>query len=184
MVKLLLLLTACSVAIRGHHIPGHVVDTQPVLLAIQGVPIQVAQEGDYYVIRDLAAPRDVTSVPGVFVPSGQVEGSLHVVSGALADSVFSPMNNLKNLLLEDRHRTKRGLGFSYTAPGGTAHSEYVDSYSISPDKNPINRITGRVSWRSPEGIPFTLNYVADGKGFHPEGNHLPSSPLHRQYFPK
>lgn len=73
--------------------------------------------------------------------------------------------------------------FSYTTPD-SSRTERFDTY-VDPrvkDGHALNRYQGRVSWTSPEGIPFTLDYSADGGGFHPQANHLPDSPNHRSYF--
>ena len=37
-------------------------------------------------------------------------------------------------------------------------------------------MVGSFSYTSPEGVPITLNYVADENGFHAEGAHLPTPP--------
>lgn len=73
--------------------------------------------------------------------------------------------------------------FSYTTPD-SSRTERFDTY-VDPrvkDGHALNRYQGRVSWTSPEGIPFSLDYSADGGGFHPQANHLPDSPNHRSYF--
>ncbi|KAG8239946.1 hypothetical protein J437_LFUL019534 [Ladona fulva] len=37
-------------------------------------------------------------------------------------------------------------------------------------------VRGSISYTSPEGIPITLNYVADENGFQAQGDHLPVAP--------
>ena len=37
-------------------------------------------------------------------------------------------------------------------------------------------IQGSFSYTSPEGIPITVNYIADEFGFRAEGDHLPKQP--------
>ena len=37
-------------------------------------------------------------------------------------------------------------------------------------------VQGSVSWLSPDGVQYTLNYLADENGFQPEGDHLPVAP--------
>ena len=37
-------------------------------------------------------------------------------------------------------------------------------------------VRGTISWTAPDGVVYTLNYVADENGFRPEGEHLPKVP--------
>nr|XP_014095083.1 endocuticle structural glycoprotein SgAbd-5 [Bactrocera oleae] len=37
-------------------------------------------------------------------------------------------------------------------------------------------VEGTVSWTGPDGVQYTLNYVADEHGFQPQGTHLPVGP--------
>ncbi|XP_072393437.1 endocuticle structural glycoprotein SgAbd-2-like [Diabrotica undecimpunctata] len=44
-------------------------------------------------------------------------------------------------------------------------------------QDPVAEVVGSAEWKSPEGVPIVLKYVANEFGFQPEGNHLPTPPV-------
>jgi hypothetical protein len=55
--------------------------------------------------------------------------------------------------------------------------------ATSADKQDAIVSRGSYSYISPEGIPITVNYVADDEGgFQPQGDHLPTPPPSEYFF--
>ncbi|CAG7718378.1 unnamed protein product [Allacma fusca] len=76
-----------------------------------------------------------------------------------------------------------GTGYfksSYSLTDGTNRDEsgsYTPLSPADPSRNVeatgIQVMRGVISWVAPDGTPFTLEYIADDKGFRPVGSHLP-----------
>ncbi|EDS39384.1 conserved hypothetical protein [Culex quinquefasciatus] len=50
-------------------------------------------------------------------------------------------------------------------------SNGIRASASSPDGGAT--ISGEYSWTGPDGVTYTVRYVADETGFHPEGAHIP-----------
>ncbi|XP_054734983.1 endocuticle structural glycoprotein SgAbd-5-like [Anastrepha obliqua] len=64
-----------------------------------------------------------------------------------------------------------GYNFAFETSDGVSRKEMAtvkNAGSIS--------VEGTVSWTGPDGVQYTLNYVADEHGFQPQGAHLPVGP--------
>ncbi|XP_056644758.1 endocuticle structural glycoprotein SgAbd-8-like [Diorhabda sublineata] len=44
-------------------------------------------------------------------------------------------------------------------------------------KDAASEVVGTIEWKSPEGIPVYLKYIANEFGYQPEGNLLPTPPV-------
>lgn len=65
--------------------------------------------------------------------------------------------------------------FSFETSDGVSKSETGEVKNAGTDEEFI-AVRGTISWTDNDGQVFTLNYVADDTGFHPEGAHLPVAP--------
>lgn len=66
--------------------------------------------------------------------------------------------------------------YEYETENGITAEESGYPKDIPGAKHPAIVAMGSFSYVSPEGKPITLTYTADEKGFHPEGEHLPTPP--------
>ncbi|XP_026486142.1 endocuticle structural glycoprotein SgAbd-2-like [Vanessa tameamea] len=66
--------------------------------------------------------------------------------------------------------------YSYETGNGIAAQEqgYLKNAGIKDAEAQVAQ--GSFSYTSPEGVPITLNYIADENGFRAEGAHLPTPP--------
>ncbi|XP_047526720.1 endocuticle structural glycoprotein SgAbd-2-like [Vanessa atalanta] len=66
--------------------------------------------------------------------------------------------------------------YSYETGNGIAAQEqgYLKNAGIKDAEAQVAQ--GSFSYTSPEGVPITVNYIADENGFRAEGAHLPTPP--------
>ena len=64
---------------------------------------------------------------------------------------------------------------SFETSDGVSRKETATVKNIGTEEEAIS-VEGTVSWVGPDGIHYTLNYLADENGFQPEGKHLPVAP--------
>lgn len=88
-----------------HHIPGHVGETDPVLLVIPGVPVSVHGDGEGYLLKEFDILGQGAS--GVVVPGTKIQGSLIVAPELPGARLIS----LKDPAFHARRR--RGTGFRF-----------------------------------------------------------------------
>lgn len=62
-----------------------------------------------------------------------------------------------------------------TSDGTKKREEGVFVKSDDPEKDTL-RVTGFFSYVGPDGVTYTVKYIADENGFQPEGDHLPKDP--------
>ncbi|XP_011636232.1 flexible cuticle protein 12-like [Pogonomyrmex barbatus] len=67
-----------------------------------------------------------------------------------------------------------GYNFGYELSDGQAHQESAQLVNAGQENESLV-VRGSFSYVDPEtNVRYTVNYVADENGFHPEGAHLPS----------
>ncbi len=66
--------------------------------------------------------------------------------------------------------------FSYETGNGIVFQEQGTLKNPGQRDLESSAVVGSYSYTSPEGIPITVNYVADENGFRAEGAHLPTPP--------
>ncbi|XP_077290131.1 endocuticle structural protein SgAbd-6-like [Arctopsyche grandis] len=101
-----------------------------------------------------------------------------VLSCCLIGSVLTKPNKPEVTILK-YDSTNDGLG-SYiynveTSDGTKKREEGVFVKSDDPEKDTL-RVTGFFSYVGPDGVTYTVKYIADENGFQPEGDHLPKDP--------
>ncbi|KAL7049063.1 hypothetical protein ACKWTF_003578 [Chironomus riparius] len=69
-----------------------------------------------------------------------------------------------------------GYKFSYETSDGVSRQEEGVLKNAGTEDEAMS-VTGSVTWTSPEGQTFTLTFVADETGYHPEGDFLPKAPV-------
>ncbi|XP_065361520.1 endocuticle structural protein SgAbd-6-like [Calliphora vicina] len=68
-----------------------------------------------------------------------------------------------------------GYDFAFETSDGVSRKEKATVKNIGTEDEAIS-VEGSVSWVGPDGVQYTLNYLADENGFQPEGKHLPVAP--------
>ncbi|XP_037939264.1 endocuticle structural glycoprotein SgAbd-5-like [Teleopsis dalmanni] len=68
-----------------------------------------------------------------------------------------------------------GYNFAFETSDGVSRKETATLKNAGTENEAIS-VQGSVSWVSPDGTHYTLNYLADENGFQPEGDHLPVAP--------
>ncbi|XP_023308997.1 endocuticle structural protein SgAbd-6-like [Lucilia cuprina] len=68
-----------------------------------------------------------------------------------------------------------GYDFAFETSDGVLRKETATVKNIGTEEEAIS-VEGTVSWVGPDGVQYTLNYLADENGFQPEGKHLPVGP--------
>lgn len=68
-----------------------------------------------------------------------------------------------------------GYKFAYETSDGVSRSEEAELKNAGSENEAMS-VRGSITWTSPEGLTFTLNYIADENGFQPQGDHLPVAP--------
>lgn len=67
------------------------------------------------------------------------------------------------------------LPFRFETSDGVSRKETATVKNLGTKEEAIS-VEGSVSWVGPDGVHYTLNYLADENGFQPEGKHLPVAP--------
>ncbi|KAL6257210.1 hypothetical protein P5V15_012137 [Pogonomyrmex californicus] len=67
-----------------------------------------------------------------------------------------------------------GYQYAYELSDGHAHQESAEVINAGQENQSLV-VRGSFTYVDPEtNVRYTVNYVADQNGFHPEGNHIPS----------
>ncbi|XP_067645741.1 endocuticle structural protein SgAbd-6-like [Eurosta solidaginis] len=80
-------------------------------------------------------------------------------------------DNIEIVKYSNENIDVNGYNFAFETSDGVSRREMAtvkNAGSIS--------VEGTVSWTGPDGIQYTLNYLADEHGFQPQGTHLPVAP--------
>lgn len=68
------------------------------------------------------------------------------------------------------------MSFSFKSENGITRTEDGFLKSVPESKYPAQVMQGSYSYTGPDGVVYTINYIADEKGFRAEGAHLPVPP--------
>lgn len=63
--------------------------------------------------------------------------------------------------------------YSFETGNGISAEESGQLDSRPGDETPAIVAQGKYSYTGPDGVVYTVTYVADHDGFHPSGTHLP-----------
>ncbi|XP_044738498.1 endocuticle structural glycoprotein ABD-5-like [Chrysoperla carnea] len=77
-----------------------------------------------------------------------------------------------------QQRSDNGLtkyDFGYETSNGISQEEQGEVKEISPEEG-LLRVVGKYSYTGPDGVLYTVTYIADENGFQPQGDHLPKAP--------
>ncbi|XP_045472417.1 endocuticle structural glycoprotein SgAbd-2-like [Harmonia axyridis] len=66
--------------------------------------------------------------------------------------------------------------FGFETANGIAQEEIGQLKQIPESQEPVNEVQGQIRYTSEDGTPIVLSYIANEKGFQPQGDHLPTSP--------
>ncbi|XP_050459514.1 flexible cuticle protein 12-like [Cataglyphis hispanica] len=67
-----------------------------------------------------------------------------------------------------------GYQYGYELSNGQAHQESAQLVNVGQENESL-AVRGSFTYVDPEtNVRYTVNYVADENGFHPEGAHLPA----------
>ncbi|XP_055912856.1 flexible cuticle protein 12-like [Eupeodes corollae] len=65
-----------------------------------------------------------------------------------------------------------GYNFAYETSDGVSREESAKLDKVGTDGESIS-VRGSVTWTAPDGVQYSLQYIADENGFQPQGAHLP-----------
>ncbi|XP_037044859.1 endocuticle structural protein SgAbd-6-like [Bradysia coprophila] len=65
-----------------------------------------------------------------------------------------------------------GYKFAFETSNGISRSEEAELKNAGTENESIV-IRGVISWTAPDGVLYTINFVADENGFQPQGDHIP-----------
>uniref|UniRef100_A0A1B0CLL0 Putative flexible cuticle protein 12 n=1 Tax=Lutzomyia longipalpis TaxID=7200 RepID=A0A1B0CLL0_LUTLO len=65
-----------------------------------------------------------------------------------------------------------GYKFAYETSNGIAQQEQAELRNVGTEHEAI-AVRGSFSYVGPDGVTYTVNYVADENGFQPQAAHLP-----------
>ncbi|XP_076623080.1 flexible cuticle protein 12-like [Colletes latitarsis] len=81
------------------------------------------------------------------------------------------------VLVKETPSDNIGLGaynFGYELSNGQSHQETADVINAGTENQAL-AVRGTFSWVDPQtNVRYTVNYVADENGFHPQGEHIPA----------
>jgi len=96
-----------------------------------------------------------------------------IVAAALAAPAY---DNSQTVVVKETPLDNIGIDgyqFGYELSDGQAHSESAQLVNAGQENESLV-VRGSFSYVDPEtNVRYTVNYVADENGFHPEGAHLP-----------
>ncbi|KAJ6633070.1 Flexible cuticle protein 12 [Pseudolycoriella hygida] len=91
---------------------------------------------------------------------------------ALAASIPIDPQDIEVLRYDNDNVGVDGYKFSYEQSDGVSRSEEGVLKNVGTEQEGIE-VRGTITWTAPDGEVYTLNFVADENGYHPEGKHLP-----------
>ncbi|XP_076767069.1 flexible cuticle protein 12-like [Xylocopa sonorina] len=67
-----------------------------------------------------------------------------------------------------------GYNYGYELSNGQAHHESAELVNAGSENEAL-AVRGSFTWVDPQtNVRYTVNYVADENGFHPQGEHIPA----------
>lgn len=93
----------------------------------------------------------------------------------LAVTLAAPVDDPKDAQIvsyESENIGIDGYKFSYETSDGVKRSE-EGTIKNAGTENETLVITGTISWVGPDGVTYTIEFIADENGFQPKGEHLP-----------
>ncbi|XP_015438765.1 PREDICTED: flexible cuticle protein 12-like [Dufourea novaeangliae] len=67
-----------------------------------------------------------------------------------------------------------GYNYGYELSNGQSHQETAEVINQGTENEAL-AVRGSFTWVDPQtNVRYTVNYVADENGFHPEGEHIPA----------
>lgn len=67
-----------------------------------------------------------------------------------------------------------GYKFKYETSDGISRQEEAVIKNPGTENEALS-VRGSISWVAPDGVTYTINFVADENGFQPEGEHIPKA---------
>ncbi|XP_030746751.1 flexible cuticle protein 12-like [Sitophilus oryzae] len=66
-----------------------------------------------------------------------------------------------------------GYNFNYETSNGISQQEQ-GTLQNAGSENEVMQVRGSFSYTGPDGVVYTVTYIADENGFQPQGAHIPS----------
>lgn len=103
-----------------------------------------------------------------------------IVFVALFAVAFAYPNKVETVR-QDSEVLPKGFKFGVETSDGTQHDAFGELKKVD-EKHDAIVVHGAFSYKDEKtGQVYTVKYVADEKGFQPEGAHLPQAPEHKEY---
>ncbi|KAH9635510.1 hypothetical protein HF086_001563 [Spodoptera exigua] len=96
----------------------------------------------------------------------------------VAAAVAVPVENPRDAVIVRQEVDNIGVGgfsFSYETSDGKSAQEQGQLKNVGAENEAIE-VRGQYSYTGPDGVVYTVNYVANELGFQPDGAHLPKAP--------
>ncbi|KAJ0179904.1 hypothetical protein K1T71_004495 [Dendrolimus kikuchii] len=111
----------------------------------------------------------------VAVASAQIKSALPY--NVPAAKVVADSRNAEIVKFSNEMNPDGSYSYFYETNNGIAAQEQgvPQDFGGNPPLKPVVA-QGSFSYTAPEGVPIEVRYVADGNGFRPEGNAIPTAP--------
>lgn len=62
----------------------------------------------------------------------------------------------------------------YETSDGISRQEEAEIKNAGTENEALS-VKGSISWVAPDGVTYTINFVADENGYQPQGDHIPKA---------
>ncbi|XP_063619219.1 flexible cuticle protein 12-like [Cydia splendana] len=98
-----------------------------------------------------------------------------IVTAVAAAPQRSPDADAQVLKYDAENIGVDGYRFAYETSNGIKSEEQAQLNNAGTDNEAI-AVRGSFSYTGPDGVVYTVTYIADENGFQPQGAHLPVAP--------
>ncbi|XP_004520132.1 flexible cuticle protein 12-like [Ceratitis capitata] len=98
------------------------------------------------------------------------------ICGLLTYGFAAPLDDSANariLKYDFKNTGIDGYDFSFETSDGIERKESAELKDIGTDTKALT-VDGFSTWIAPDGVKYTVNYIANEKGYQPWGAHLPN----------
>ncbi|XP_055912844.1 cuticle protein CP14.6-like [Eupeodes corollae] len=94
---------------------------------------------------------------------------------ALSASIATDSSHAETLRYDNDNIGVEGYKYAVETSDGKAASEQGIVKNVGAENEAI-AVQGQYSYVGPDGVTYTVTYIADENGFQPQGAHLPVAP--------